>query len=160
MCRRGLLPYLTASLCTREAIWSPEIVIRRWFPPADALRAPFRSLLIVWNRSRLWLVSGPNPLLSRLAAARWAWCCADTTLSIFLLGSNAAPEFSLRRALHSPLLTVLGEPHGRNLASALMRSRVHNRTSDRGGKPIRLAWPWALPPVLPEGPGALSPKRN
>ena len=65
-----------------------------------------------------------------------------------LLGSNAAPEFSLRRPPHSPLLTVLGEPHGRNLASALMRSRVHNRTSDRGGKPIWLAWPWALPPVL------------
>jgi hypothetical protein len=85
-----------------------------------------------------------------------AWCCADTTLSVFLLGSNGAPEFSLRLALHSPLLTVLGEPHGRNLASALMRSRVHNRTSDRGGKPIRLAWPWALPPVLPEGPGVLS----
>jgi hypothetical protein len=32
----------------------------------------------------------------------------------------------------------LGELHGRNLASALMRSRVHNRTRDRGGKPIRL----------------------
>src|SRR5436309_241730 len=34
---------------------------------------------------------------------------------------------------------ALGELHGRNLASALMRSRVHNRTSDRGGKPIQLA---------------------
>jgi hypothetical protein len=31
---------------------------------------------------------------------------------------------------------VLGELHGRNLASALVRSRVHNRTRDRGGKPI------------------------
>src|SRR5437762_9272093 len=41
----------------------------------------------------------------------------------------------------------------RNLASALMRSRVHNRNRDRGGKPIQLAWPWASPPVLPEGPG-------
>jgi hypothetical protein len=29
--------------------------------------------------------------------------------------------------------------HGRDLASALMRSCVHNRTRDRGGKPIRLA---------------------
>ena len=34
---------------------------------------------------------------------------------------------------------ALGELHGRNLASALMRSRVHNRTSDRGGKPVQLA---------------------
>jgi hypothetical protein len=51
---------------------------------------------------------------------------------------------------------ALGELHGRNLASALMRSRVHNRTRDRGGKPIRLAWPWAFPLVGPEGPGALS----
>jgi hypothetical protein len=40
-------------------------------------------------------------------------------------------------------------------ASAFMRSRVHNRTSDRGGKPIRLAWSGHCPPVLPEGPGAL-----
>src|SRR4029450_887764 len=34
---------------------------------------------------------------------------------------------------------ALGELHGRNLASALVRSRVHNRTRDRGGKPIWLA---------------------
>src|SRR5207249_973153 len=46
---------------------------------------------------------------------------------------------ALRRRGHSPLLMALGELHGRNLASALMRSRVHNRTSDRGGKPIQLA---------------------
>jgi len=71
-------------------------------------------------------------------------------------GSRTAPEFGLRRRGRSPLLMALGELHGRNLASALMRSRVHNRTRDRGGKPIRLASPWALPPVLPEGPGALS----
>jgi hypothetical protein len=38
------------------------------------------------------------------------------------------------------VLTALGELHGRNLASALMRSRFRNRTRDRGGKPIRLAW--------------------
>jgi hypothetical protein len=53
------------------------------------------------------------------------------------------------------MLMALGELHGRNLASALMRSRVHNRTRDRGSMPIRLAWPWALPLVLPEGLGAL-----
>jgi hypothetical protein len=51
---------------------------------------------------------------------------------------------------------ALGEPYGRNLASALMRSRVHNRTRDRDGKPIQLAWPWVFPLVGPEGPGALS----
>ena len=91
---------------------------------------------------------------------RWGVVLRRRNTQHLLLESNAAPEFSLRRAPHSPLLTVLGEPHGRNLASALMRSRVHNRTSDRGGKPIRLAWPWALPPVLPEGPGgALSKKK-
>jgi hypothetical protein len=55
---------------------------------------------------------------------------------------------------------ALGELHGRNLASALMRSRFHNRTRDRGGKPIRLAWLWALPPVLPEGPWALQKLGN
>jgi len=54
---------------------------------------------------------------------------------------EVAPEFSLRRRGHSPLLTALGELHGRKLDSALMWGRVHNRTSDRGGKPIRLAWP-------------------
>src|SRR5947207_10287963 len=70
----------------------------------------------------------------------------------FMWGSRTAPEFGLRRRGRSPLLMALGELHGRNLASALMRSRVHNRTRDRGGKP-RLARPWALPPVLPEGPG-------
>jgi hypothetical protein len=32
-----------------------------------------------------------------------------------------------------PSLMALGELHGRNLASALMRSRVPNRTGDRGG---------------------------
>jgi hypothetical protein len=72
-----------------------------------------------------------------------------------LLGSRAATEFSLTRTGHSPLLMALGELHGRNVASAL-RSRVHNRNRDRGGKPIRLARPWALPPVFPEGPGAQS----
>ena len=47
------------------------------------------------------------------------------------------------------MLMALGELHGRNLASALMRSRVHNRTHVRGGKPIRLARPslgsWTVP---------------
>src|SRR5260221_2694802 len=52
---------------------------------------------------------------------------------------------------------ALGELHGRSLSSALMRGRVHNRTSDRGGKPIRLAWPWALPPVHPEDRGLRVP---
>src|SRR5262249_34398561 len=51
---------------------------------------------------------------------------------------QARPEFSLGRRRHSPLLLALGELHGQNLASALMRSCVHNRNRDRGGKPIRL----------------------
>jgi hypothetical protein len=51
------------------------------------------------------------------------------------------------------LLMALGELHGRNLTSALMWGRVHNRTRDRGGKPIRLAWPWASPPDHPEDRG-------
>jgi hypothetical protein len=38
--------------------------------------------------------------------------------------------------------------------------RVHNRTRDRGGKPIRLAWPRAFPPVLPKDRVALSPKNR
>jgi hypothetical protein len=49
---------------------------------------------------------------------------------------------------------ALGELHGRNLASALMRSRVHNRTSDRGGKPIQLA---AVVVGIAPGP-SLSPR--
>jgi hypothetical protein len=44
----------------------------------------------------------------------------------------------------------LGDLHGRNLASALMRSRVHNRTRDRGGEPIRINGGVHCPPVLPE----------
>src|SRR5262245_35266770 len=32
-----------------------------------------------------------------------------------------------------------GDLHGRNLSSALMRSRVHNRNRDRGGEPVWLA---------------------
>jgi hypothetical protein len=56
-----------------------------------------------------------------------------------LLGSKAAPEFSLRQRGCSCLFMTIGKLHGRNLASAFMRSRVHNRTRDRGGKPIWLA---------------------
>ena len=50
------------------------------------------------------------------------------------------PEFSLRQKGRSPLLHGLeGDLHGRSLSSALMWSRVHNRSCDRGGEPIRLA---------------------
>jgi hypothetical protein len=69
------------------------------------------------------------------------------------LNQKAAPEFSLRRRGHSPLLTALGELHGRNLASALMRSRVHNRTRDRGGKPIRLGVAVGIAPGPSGGTG-------
>jgi hypothetical protein len=87
-------------------------------------------------------------------------CCASTTLSIFHAGMKGRARIQPEAGTTLALLMALGELHGRNLASAFMRSRVHNRTGDRGGKPIRLAWPWALPPVLPEEPGALSPKNR
>ena len=114
---------------------------------------------------------GPAALASR---SRHQWRCAleasppaSTPAMVLhhyntqhlLLGAKAAPEFSLRQGGHSPLLTALGELHGRNLASAFMRSRVHNRTSDRGGKPIRLAWPWARPRSLRKDRGR-SPKNS
>jgi hypothetical protein len=50
----------------------------------------------------------------------------------------------------------LGDLHGRNLASAVMRSRVHNRTRDRGGEPIRLMEGGIAPGPTRTGPGALS----
>jgi hypothetical protein len=54
---------------------------------------------------------------------------------------------------------ALGELHGRNLASAFMRSRVHNRTRDRGGKPIRLGVAVGIAPGPSGGTGgALSKK--
>jgi hypothetical protein len=71
----------------------------------------------------------------------------------FCWDQSPRPNSSLRRRGHSPWLMALGELHGRNLASALMRSCVHDRTRDRGGKPIRLAWPRAFPPVLPKDRG-------
>jgi hypothetical protein len=69
----------------------------------------------------------------------------------FASDQGGVPEFSPRRKAHSASLIGVGELHGRKLASALMRSRLHNRTRDRGGVPIRLM-EGALPPVLP-GPG-------
>src|SRR5262249_61516075 len=41
-----------------------------------------------------------------------------------------------------------------------MRRRVHNRTRDRGGEPIRLAWPWAWPPSPSEGLGGAISKHG
>jgi hypothetical protein len=55
-----------------------------------------------------------------------------------LQGPKAAPQFSPRRRLLLAVAHGLGGLHGRNLASALMRSRLPNRTWDRGRKPIRL----------------------
>jgi hypothetical protein len=40
--------------------------------------------------------------------------------------------------------------HGRNLSSALMRSRFHNRNRDRGGESIRLALAVGVTPVPPK----------
>jgi hypothetical protein len=66
---------------------------------------------------------------------RMRWCCANTTLSV---GTEAAPEFILRRGEYTRRAHDAGGMHGRNLTSVLMRSRVPNRTRDRGGKPIQL----------------------
>jgi hypothetical protein len=58
----------------------------------------------------------------------------------FAADQRSAPKFSPRREAHSAsLIHVRGDLHGRNVASALMRSRLHNRTRDRGGEPIRLS---------------------
>src|SRR5262249_20531338 len=55
---------------------------------------------------------------------------------------------------------ALGELRGRNLASALMRSRVPNRIRARGAWPVRLAaWVVGIARVPPaKRPGTLSPK--
>ncbi len=100
--------------------------------------------------------SASTAVVAATAAHPPLWCCTSTTLSIFCWDQRAAPEFSLRRRGTLAMLMALGELHGRNRASALRRSRVHNGTRDRGGKSIRLVWPWAFPLVGPEGPGALS----
>ena len=52
--------------------------------------------------------------------------------------AEAAPEFILRRGEYTRRAHDAGGMHGRNLTSALMRSRVPNRTRDRGGKPVQL----------------------
>jgi hypothetical protein len=67
------------------------------------------------------------------------------------------PEFSPRREAHSAsLIGVGGDLHGRNVASALMRSRLHNRTRDRGGEPIRINGGGHCPRSFLDGRGALS----
>ena len=62
------------------------------------------------------------------------------------------------------MLRALGELHGRELDPVLMWGRVHNRTSDRGGKPIRLVVAGGAAPGPPEDRGpfactARSPRR-
>ena len=58
----------------------------------------------------------------------------------FSVGTKALariqPEMERSLAFASSLK---GTCNGRNLSSALMRSRVRNRNRDRGGEPIRLA---------------------
>src|SRR5439155_4868237 len=76
-------------------------------------------------------------------------CCASTTLSIFHAGMKGRARIQPRRERTLAFAHGLwGDLDGRNLASALMRSRVHNRTCDRGCKLIRLALraplPWQL----------------
>ena len=48
---------------------------------------------------------------------------------------------------------ALGEVHGRKLDSVLIWGRVHNRTRDRGGKPIRLGVAVGIAPGPSGGTG-------
>jgi hypothetical protein len=73
----------------------------------------------------------------------------------FLLREGAAPEFCPMRTEHSPSLIASGELHGRKLASAIMRSCVHNRTCDRGGKPTWLARGVGIAPGPSGGAGGV-----
>ena len=78
----------------------------------------------------------------------------------FASDQKAVPEFSPRWEAHSASLIGSWEDlHGRNLTSALMRSRVHNRTGDRGGEPFRLT-EGGLPSVLPASGRGRSLKRS
>jgi hypothetical protein len=66
-------------------------------------------------------------------------CCTSTTLRSFCFRSKERAR--IQPEAGSTLGCAhrrWGRPHGRKFASALMRSRVHNRTRDRGGEPIRL----------------------
>src|SRR5919198_1843825 len=75
----------------------------------------------------------------------------------FASDQKAVPEFSPRWETHSaPLIGSWEDLHGRNLTSALMRSRVHNRTGDRGGEPFRLTEGGIALGPSRIGPGALS----
>jgi hypothetical protein len=84
-------------------------------------------------------------------------CCTGTTLRSFCFRSR-------RRARIQPEAESTlgfthrrwGDLHGRKLASTLMRSRLHNRTRDRGGEPIRLMEGGIAPGPSRTGPGALS----
>jgi hypothetical protein len=88
-----------------------------------------------------------------------AWCCTSTTPNIFSAGIKGRARIQPEAARTLALLMALGELHGRNLASAFMRSRVHNRTRDRGGKPIRLGVAVGIAPGPSGGTeGALSKK--
>jgi hypothetical protein len=84
-------------------------------------------------------------------------CCTGTTLRSFCFRSR-------RRARIQPEAESTlgfthrrwGDLHARKLASTLMRSRLHNRTRDRGGEPIRLMEGGIAPGPSRTGPGALS----
>jgi hypothetical protein len=102
--------------------------------------------------------SGAQLLIARLQPRRGVAPAQHPTS--FLLGSKAAPRIQPEAARTLALLMALGELHGRNLASAFMRSRVHNRTRDRGGKPIRLGVAVGIAPVLPEGVAMVSRQKR
>jgi hypothetical protein len=79
-------------------------------------------------------------------------CCTSTTLRTFWFPSKGRARIQPEaRSTLGFAHRLWGNLHGRNLACALMRSRVHNWTTDRGGEPIRLT-EGKIAPVLP-GPG-------
>jgi hypothetical protein len=81
-------------------------------------------------------------------------CCASTTHSIFHAGLKSRAQIRPEAWGTLPFAHGFGgELHGRKLDPVLMWGRVHNRTSDRGGKPIRLVVAVGAAPGPPEDRG-------
>jgi hypothetical protein len=90
------------------------------------------------------------------------YCCASTTLSHFSRGTGRTPEFGLGREEIWACSRPRGNRNGRNLASAFMRGRAHNRNRERGDKPFRRLGVGHehMAPGPSGGPGALLPRRD
>jgi hypothetical protein len=136
--------------------------LREWYPPrpewSSNIPLPYRFhpvLSFLWANLHCLTVCRPFATYRRatpstaftigrcIAAALAASVCACVSVapaqhSGSFTGRKAAPEFILRGGEYTRRAHDAGGMHGRNLTSALMRSRVPNRTRDRGGKPIQL----------------------